>query len=337
MKERDSSLDLIKGVCILLIILGHCPISVVLHDLIFFFHVPIFFIISGYNYRERNFISEVVVSSKRLLLPFVFISSVILLVAFFRDCLGEKGVFYQYLIGILWGGGFTYHFVFLPLPKAITIGPLWFLWAMFWSRLFMNITLHLKSDCCRLGFICAIAIVFINIKQYFSLPFSLIPGICATGFLFSGYLLRKYDVLNQEHRKVLLPFSLIAFILCMMPAGNLDVNLSQYKGFYFLDLFAMIGVFWGFVIISRTILCNKNVMSLLVKIGRFSLVVYCVHALEYNLMYSYWPLKQMKFLPIGYSTYLEIGIRLVIALLGAFLVLKIPFLKKNIFNIRDVS
>ena len=42
LKKRDDTFDIIKGVCILLMIIGHCPIGVVLGNLIYSFHMPIF-------------------------------------------------------------------------------------------------------------------------------------------------------------------------------------------------------------------------------------------------------------------------------------------------------
>ena len=336
MNERDSSIDFIKGVCVLLIVLGHCQVSISLHDLLFFFHVPLFFIISGYNYRKRVFVSELSVSCRRLLLPYLFVASVLFAIEIVRTCMGEGGMgALDKILALIWGSGFPYHFCLLPFSKADSIGPLWFLWAMFWARLFMNCIMHLENDNLKIGLVCMIAIIFVNIKQYFSLPFSLIPGICATGFLYCGYLLKKYDFLNHERGNFFLLICLFIFVLCLIPSGNLDVNLSQYKGYYILDLFGEIAVFGIAIIVSRKLLFNNRFAFVIEKIGRYSLSVYCVHALEYNLMYSYWPIIWMKYFPIDYAFVLEIILRVAIALLGSAIILKVPFLKKYIFSIKN--
>lgn len=334
MNERDSSLDFIKGVCVLLIILGHCPIFRTLYELLYFFHVPIFFVISGYNYSKRDFISEFIISCRRLLVPFAFLGFLLLLVAFFSGRFAGKNIFFENLLGVIWGGGFSYTFNFLPFDKAMSVGPLWFLWAMFWARLLTNCILRLKNDLLMVCFVCMAAIVFVNVKQYFSLPFSLIPGICATGFFCSGYLIKKYKVLEQDRWNALLLLSLMAFILCLIPDGNLDVNMSVYKGFYILDLLGVIGVFYGFVLVSRKIIPNNKIASLLVWIGRYSLIVFCVHALEYNFTNYYAPFLWTKH-SFAYSICFLIGIRFAIALLGTVLMLKIPFLRKYVFNVNS--
>ena len=337
MNDRDSSLDFIKGLCILLIIVGHCSVSQTMLDLLYFFHVPVFFVVSGYNYRFRNFRLEIAVNCKRLLKPFAFVGFILLVVSLFKDLYKESdfNVFFATLQGLLWGSGFSYHFSFLPLPKAESIGPLWFLWAMFWARLFFNRLLLVKNDILKIMLVCLMAIFFVNLKQYISLPFSLIPGICATGFFCSGFLLKKYDVFNRDKWNALYIVFVVSFFLCMMPVGNLDVNMSKYKGFYLLDVLGVLGVFCGMLFFSRKLVSENRLCSFFLWIGKYSLVVYCVHAIEYNLMDPYWNVIQNRYFPLGYSVYCIILFRVVIAVLGAKMILKIPFLKRIVFSIKE--
>ena len=337
MNNRDSSLDFIKGLCILLIIVGHCSISPTMHDLLYFFHVPVFFIISGYNYRLRNFSTEIAVGCRRLLKPLTFVGIVLLMVSLFKDLYMGCGFdsFSTTLLGLLWGSGFSYHFSFLPLPKAESIGPLWFLWAMFWTRLFFNRLLLVKSDVLKIMLVCLGSVFFVNLKQYFSLPLSLIPGICATGFFYSGFLLKKYDVFNQEKWNYLYIVFFLAFFMCLISTGNLDVNMSIYKGFYLFDVLGVLGVFCGMLFFSRKIVSGNKLCSFFLWVGKYSLVVYCVHAIEYNLMDPYWNVIQNRYFPLGYSVYCIILFRVVIAVLGAKMILKIPFLKRIVFSIKE--
>lgn len=337
MKGRDSSLDFIKGLCILLIIVGHCSVSPALHDLLYFFHVPVFFIVSGYNYRFRNLSSEIAVDFRRLLKPLAFVGFTLLIASLFKDLYKGTGFnsFFTTLLGLLWGSGFSYHFNFLPLPKAESIGPLWFLWAMFWTRLFFNRLLLVKNDILKIILVCLTAIFFVNLKQYISLPFSLIPGICATGFFCSGFLLKKYDVFNQEKWNILYIVFIIAFFLCMIPAGNLDVNMSIYKGFYLFDVLGVLGVFCGMLFFSRKIVLSGRLCSLFLWIGKYSLVVYCIHALEYNLMNDCWSTNLINYFSRIYSICFVIILRIIIAVLGAKLVLRIPFLKEKVFELKE--
>lgn len=163
----------------------------------------------------------------------------------------------------------------------------------------------------------------------------MIPGICATGFFCSGFLLKKYDVFNRDKWNALYIVFVVSFFLCMMPVGNLDVNMSKYKGFYLLDVLGVLGVFCGMLFFSRKLVSENRLCSFFLWIGKYSLVVYCVHAIDYNLMDAYWTEILGKFFSRMYSVYFVIIFRILIAVLGAKLILCIPFLKKKIFNVKE--
>lgn len=78
-KVREFVYDNIKGIGILLVVLGHVTISpVFLQKLIYAFHMPMFFILSGYLFnvekkRQLEFKSFAISRFKRLYLPSLFI------------------------------------------------------------------------------------------------------------------------------------------------------------------------------------------------------------------------------------------------------------------------
>ena len=55
MKSRSSIIDMMRAIGIILVVLGHClPFSFLfLKRLIYLFHLPLFFMISGYLYQEK--------------------------------------------------------------------------------------------------------------------------------------------------------------------------------------------------------------------------------------------------------------------------------------------
>ena len=55
-KVRDRSLDIIRGGCILLVVLGHIPgIPFELKKYIYSFHIPLFFFVSGYLFNFNKY------------------------------------------------------------------------------------------------------------------------------------------------------------------------------------------------------------------------------------------------------------------------------------------
>ena len=51
--DRDSTLDVLKGIGIILVVIGHSNCPKLLDDYIFSFHMPLFFIASGYFFNKK--------------------------------------------------------------------------------------------------------------------------------------------------------------------------------------------------------------------------------------------------------------------------------------------
>lgn len=70
-KVRLEYIDILKGIGIVLVVLGHITKDRELFQFIYAFHMPLFFIVSGYFLHEKkNFIIS---QAKSLLIPyFVF-------------------------------------------------------------------------------------------------------------------------------------------------------------------------------------------------------------------------------------------------------------------------
>lgn len=51
--NRNIGLDIVKGICIILMVVGHSGSPKWLHDCIYMFHMPCFFIVSGYLFKGK--------------------------------------------------------------------------------------------------------------------------------------------------------------------------------------------------------------------------------------------------------------------------------------------
>lgn len=70
--SRLTALNSLRGFGILLVVLGHTSQSVGLVHWIFSFHMPLFFIISGMLFHERQFLDSVKKKAVSLLVPYLF-------------------------------------------------------------------------------------------------------------------------------------------------------------------------------------------------------------------------------------------------------------------------
>lgn len=77
-ESRLTALDSLRGFGILLVVLGHTSQTSGLVSWIFSFHMPLFFIISGMLFHERQFLDSFKRKAVRLLVPYVFFGTVTL-------------------------------------------------------------------------------------------------------------------------------------------------------------------------------------------------------------------------------------------------------------------
>ena len=66
---RNPSLDILKAIAILLVIVGHNSTGV-LNNYIYSFHMPLFFILAGYLWKERPVWQSITHDFKRIMIPY---------------------------------------------------------------------------------------------------------------------------------------------------------------------------------------------------------------------------------------------------------------------------
>lgn len=141
--EKKREISIAKGIAIILMLLGHIFINKdtrYVHDFIYSFHMPFFFIISGYCFSEYHLNNTKQYIKKRintLYFPYVFWLSAF---AILHNYLLNSGI---YNINELWGcsGLYTshdlfenlYNIVFYLDGKEILVGQLWFIRTLFFA------------------------------------------------------------------------------------------------------------------------------------------------------------------------------------------------------------
>lgn len=93
---RNKELDAAKGLLIILVVFGHSG-NKMLHDVIFLFHMPLFFMISGMLISKEHLAkrSYFLTRIKRLMIPYYIYGMIDILI--FRQDLGG-------IVRLIWGG-----------------------------------------------------------------------------------------------------------------------------------------------------------------------------------------------------------------------------------------
>lgn len=118
---RIPWIDAAKGLGMLLVILGHCVYQGgFLHNYIFSFHMPLFFILSGICYKAVSVKTVIVKKTKSLILPYIWFSllglALTLIIPEWRGELTIKGLLTD---------------IYLCSPSYVNVSSIWFLVCLF--------------------------------------------------------------------------------------------------------------------------------------------------------------------------------------------------------------
>ena len=68
--QRNSAIDIAKGIAIFLVIIGHQYDLPEISHFIYSFHMPLFFILGGYFFHKKKIKTDVLSNVRRLIFPY---------------------------------------------------------------------------------------------------------------------------------------------------------------------------------------------------------------------------------------------------------------------------
>ena len=231
MAKRIHYIDIVSGIGILLVLVGHIPsLPVFIRDTIYSFHMPTFFFLSGFLKSSKKISTRRVFKKKlkTLIRPYFFFGIVSIFLVFFLKVVSSNPIELRHFKDALR----IFYLKGNPLPYNKVI---WFLVVLFWTNLVFNI---IPSRLIKLTTISSLVIalflsdflIFNNFRLPFGLdilPFALF--FYSSGFLFKNTLI-TYDIdLKKINGFTLKTFLLISF--CGLILMNLylspEVNLMS--------------------------------------------------------------------------------------------------------------
>lgn len=333
-KLRLQYVDIARGIAMICIILGHLG-NPSINRVVFTFHVPIFFFITGYFTSTKRSLPEFTKNKARtLLVPYAMACLVIIILG---TLLGlhygnAADAFKGWIYASIYGAGDSY-----TVPFYIKgIGAIWFLWATFWGSVFLRISLDFNKYT-RVFSIFALFALGCYTRRLFWFPLSIQAGACATLFMYMGYLLRQNkDTLLAIPKEAKAFSTVLAFVTWFSFMKNFQsfwlVHCDIGRGM--VDVLGCICACACVIMISKFIDDRMSFIGRpLACFGRYSLLVLCVHIIELDLFpwwHVAWKLVQHGVLPANYISQLLFIIagKLVIDLGLAFILSRIPLARK---------
>ena len=286
--NRMKYIDVARGIAMLCIILGHLGINEI-NRFVFTFHVPIFFVISGYFINENGDLGDFVKKKiKGLILPYITTCvlivalSVVIHIASTPDGkFGETAL--SWIYASFYGSGATYYEPFY----IKSIGALWFLLASFWGSLLLKLILKLNK------YVRAVLVAVIFLIGYFSVnlfwfPFSIQAGMCALLYMYIGYLCKSVTNFKtsfpKEVRITFVFFSFAVWIGFVISFESFWLVRGDFgKGIT--DILSSLCAVFCIIFISKNIVSRflTPLANALAYIGKYSVIMLCAHIIELNL------------------------------------------------------
>lgn len=285
-ENRDKTVDILRGLGIILMIMGHIEIGAQPYDQYFSiwyhaFHMPMFYVISGYFFvglevDESTFIGH---KARKLLIPYFFWGVFHILYSYvWRG--GDNGSLYNSIINF---------FVDPTIAGVPIAGALWFLPALFWiDVIFFEMNRVIKNR--WLLFFASLIVGLcgmIATKGGIHLPMALDSALVGVAFYATGFLIREIgDGKIKEyvfHMKwYFLIFLMIAVTYLTFYNGEVNFRSGVYGNFAitYVNVVASTILLWNLSgIIAEKF--NKGIFYLfkeiLSSIGRNSIIYVCLN------------------------------------------------------------
>lgn len=342
MKRRIEWIDIARGIAILFVIIGHSLgnyMSSYFANLIYVFHMPIFFVLSGYLYHKKSKGKFLQSSYFNLIVPYIgtVVVAFLLLTLYMihnNSIIAPSRVhsYYALLVSALYGVGsdatvpFTHYHI-------IAIGAIWFLLAFFIGTQLFNIVMSLqflRNDLLLKGLIIAtLTFTGTYLQAYAYLPWSINAALVAQVFFFSGYIIKRFELLSSDAHTPL-------YITILLWLATATVGLFGLDNVDFPNIYIAIigGIASSYVVIRFSRFLDRKLASQAIKTtlcfyGAESLSVFCFHLIDLDFI-QIWP-KVMyhctKVMPYWGAITVGILYRIAFVTVIAFVIPYIPIVR----------
>ena len=276
-KNRLAAPDVVRGIGMLAVIAGHMEIGFI-NRLVYLWHLPVFFLVSGYFLKKQPESGFLKGRAKRLLVPYYLTCLGMCLIsalrAFFR---------HEAILPVLgsWAGGTLYASGgSLSTPVTVSgVGAIWFLWALFIALWVVHFFIERKY-----GLICIAGIAVSGWAVFrftgIWLPLSLSAGTLCSIYVAIGFMARKHGITADR-----LP---LPVLLLLGVAGAVGAQL--FKGFYlvqntmgngWLDVLFSLCASIPVIAWAERIGRKETVMQRVLRFyGANSMLILCLHIVE---------------------------------------------------------
>ena len=282
-KQRVEWIDLAKGIGIICVVFGHTVIPYIPAYIIYPFHVPLFFMLSGFCFRKKeneSFGDFVLKKIKSLLVPYAFFSLI--------------WIIYESIVYTI-NNGFSFSFLInetVLYVKQDHLHAIWFITCIFLVELLAYFIVFVCKDKNYLLILSASLFVlltyfyktFIDVRLFWNAEIVL-P---AMPFFLFGYVVKRQKGLFEKLTNwklipiYLVSYVIIGFLNIKFTGQSVDMWANSYGNILLFNLAAFLG---SFFVISTSIVIRR--ISVINYIGRNSLIIFSLHQIVMKICRDY--------------------------------------------------
>lgn len=250
MKQRSISVDIAKGIAITAIVLGHIsyayPKTSLLdaHDLIYLWHVPVFFILGGFFIKEEQLLQPWTWFKKKFLKLYLKILYFYIPAVLLHNVFINIGWYSTESVNPVISSYITIDFVkqtvlsILCAGREPILGAMWFVYVLFMALIGLSLISWLlnklnkdksKLSCLRFIILLAFTIVSGIVSNKYGFTIRRFSNVFTAMLLIDiGWIMNKKWQLKYNNKYIVVICALIAFeIVCML--GGVELNGNEYK------------------------------------------------------------------------------------------------------------
>ena len=226
---HNAQVSIAKALGIILMVMGHAGCPEYLHDFIYLFHMPLFFFLSAYFFRDAKVVDSagqyVVRKFKNLYWPYIKWSIIFLLlhnlfcrIGFYDNSLSWQELLVNVKCSVrgMWQG-------------ERMLGAYWFLISLFWESLLFGLIIWVKHKT-KSGYLDLIAVVLLFLVGYYA-PIDLLVNreMVILPIFYLGYWAGTHKTNFSISRSHLLIALLVCLPLLCYLATFMKVDVGQGK------------------------------------------------------------------------------------------------------------
>ena len=299
---RIEQVDNLKGIGILLVMFGHTALPDFMKELIYGFHMPLFFICSGFLFKRKSLHESIKSDLKKIMVPWMF----------FSVCLIMSAI----ILGVV-----THSYSLLQLDPLnedsyCLYHTIWFLVCLFWVRTIYQVI----ANACNNKQILLICMMMMGgeigwlLGRYkVEVPFFVDTALSMLIFYHVGVLFRTSEADKRLYGKWL-PILLLTMYILFVVIIHPHVNIKNNEFPFYLLMLSIIPTYALYQI------CCWLHSDLLADLGKYSLIIMGLHHPIYDVVM--YPLMSKVHLPYIFVSLLMIVLTLPIILLVRKILLK---------------